>query len=215
MQRHTLKLEDGTLDYLLERKARKTISLKITAQGLVVSAPTLLPLGQLEGAIRGKLSWIGRKLALFTASIEQSHSLKYLGRTLERKVVSGLSQARLVGDTLELLDGDPMALERWYRAQAAAYLSAKVEEWAGERFKPARVSITGARGRWGSCSSGGRLNFSWRVMRLAPELIDYVIVHELCHLEHLNHSKRFWNALEGIMPDFRVRHRAIQAVSMV
>ena len=215
MQRHTLKLEDGTLDYLLERKARKTISLKITAQGLVVSAPTLLPQNRLEEVIRGKLGWIGRKLALFTASTRPPHSLEYLGRALEQKFVSGLLQARQVGDTLELPQGDLMALERWYRAQATAYLPLKVKAWAGERFKPARVSITGASGRWGSCSSGGRLNFSWRVMRLAPELIDYVIVHELCHLEHLNHSRRFWNALEGIMPDFRVRHQAIQAVSMV
>jgi predicted metal-dependent hydrolase len=209
MQKHTLKLEDGTLDYFLERKARKT------ALGLVVSAPTLLPQSRLEEALLGKQGWIGRKLAQFTAPAKQAYQLVYLGRTLEQKFVPGLVQARLVGDTLELPDGDPMALERWYRTQAAAYLPGRVMEWAGERFKPARVSITGARGRWGSCSSGKRLNFSWRTMRLAPDLIDYVIVHELCHLEHLDHSSRFWAALEGIMPDFRVRHGAIQAVSMI
>jgi len=214
-QRHTLKLEDGTLEYLLERKPRKTISLRITAQGLLVSAPARLPLSQLEDSIRSKLAWIGRKLRQVTLPALLPHQVLYLGRVLEPSIVAGLKHSRLVGDTLELPDGDPQALERWYRTQARAYLTLKVKEWSAQRFKPTRVSITAARGRWGSCSSDGRLNFSWRVMRLSPDLIDYVVVHELCHLEHLDHSPRFWNALESVMPDYRARHEALKSLPIV
>ena len=214
-QRHTLKLEDGTLTYLLERKLRKTISLRITADGLLVSAPARLPLSQLEDSLRSKLGWIERKLRQVTLPTLLPHQVLYLGRILEPISVSGLEQARLVGEGLELLDGDPQALERWYRAQAKIYLTAKVREWSAQRFKPARVSITGARGRWGSCSSDGRLNFSWRILRLSPDLIDYVVVHELCHLEHMDHSKRFWDALESVMPDYRTRHEAIKSLPIV
>jgi len=214
-QRHTLKLEEGTLEYLLERKLRKTIGLRITAEGLLVSAPARLPLSQLEDSLRSKLSWIERKLRQVALPTLLPHQILYLGRVLEPSVVAGLEQARLVGDVLELPEGDPQTLERWYRVQAKTYLNQKVREWAAGRFKPARVSITGAKGRWGSCSSEGRLNFSWRVVRLSPDLIDYVVVHELCHLEHMDHSKRFWAALESVMPDYRARHEAIKSLPIV
>jgi len=214
-QRHTLKLEDGTLEYLLERKLRKTISLRITAEGLLVSAPARLPLYQLEDSLRSKLGWIERKLRQVTLPTLLPHQVLYLGSILEPISVPGLEQARLVGNILELPDGDLQALERWYRAQARSHLTLKVRQWAAQRFKPARVSITGAKGRWGSCSSDGRLNFSWRTMRLSPDLIDYVVVHELCHLEHMDHSKRFWDALESVMPDYRARHEAIKSLPIV
>ncbi len=214
-QRHTLKLEHGTLEYLLERKTRKTICLRITAEGLLVSAPTRLPLSQLEDALHSKLNWIGRKLRQVAQPALLPHQALYLGRVLELRTVTGVREARLQSDTLELPADDPTALERWYKVQARTYLSQKVRQWAADRFKPARVSITGAQGRWGSCSSAGRLNFSWRTLRLSPELIDYVVAHELCHLEHMDHSKRFWNALESVMPDYRARHEAIKLLPIV
>ena len=99
-QRHTLKLEDGTLEYRLERKPRKTISLRITAEGLLVSAPARLPLSQLEDSLRSKLGWIERKLRQVTLPALMPHQTVYLGKVLELRFVPGLEQARLVSDTL-------------------------------------------------------------------------------------------------------------------
>ena len=64
-----------------------------------------------------------------------------------------------------------------------------------------RVSIRNQRGRWGSCSSKKNLNFNYRVLTLAPELRDYIIVHELCHLKELHHGEAFWNLVERVIPD--------------
>ena len=91
-QRHTLKLEHGTLEYLLERKTRKTICLRITAEGLLVSAPTRLPLSQLEDALHSKLNWIGRKLRQVAQPALLPHQALYLGRVLELRTVTGVRE---------------------------------------------------------------------------------------------------------------------------
>ena len=71
-------------------------------------------------------------------------------------------------------------------------------------LRPRSIRITGARKRWGSCGARGSLNFSWRLMLMPSEAVDYVIVHELVHLFERSHSKRFWRKVAEIMPDYRV-----------
>ena len=74
---------------------------------------------------------------------------------------------------------------------------------------PSRVSLNAARTRWGSCSRDGSIRLNWRLVQYAPELIDYVIAHELAHLTELNHSPRFWAQLEALMPDYRQWQRQL------
>jgi predicted metal-dependent hydrolase len=111
------------------------------------------------------------------------------------------------GDELLVPAGDPLpALERWYRAQArkevAPRLDAAVAR-AGTRYT--RLTIRGQRTRWASCSAAGAMSFNWRLL-LAPEpVLDYVVEHEVCHLEVMDHSPRFWRLLESRVPDWR-RH---------
>lgn len=77
-------------------------------------------------------------------------------------------------------------------------------------FKYGRVAIRNQRRRWGSCSSLKNLNFSYRLLFLPPELSDYVIAHELCHLKEMNHSRRFWNLLAETVPDYEKRKQALR-----
>jgi len=109
---------------------------------------------------------------------------------------------------------DP-ALEAKLRAQAKELLPQRVAHFAGRMgVSPARVSVTGARTRWGSCSSKGTLNFSWRLMLAGEAEIDYVVVHELAHLREMNHSPRFWAVVEAALPDYgqrRLRLKRLQA----
>lgn len=77
-----------------------------------------------------------------------------------------------------------------------------------------RVSIKDQRTMWGSCSRKGNLNFNWRVIQLPPALADYVIVHELCHLQELNHSRRFWDLVARTIPDYKERRKALRAYSL-
>jgi predicted metal-dependent hydrolase len=74
---------------------------------------------------------------------------------------------------------------------------------------PTAIKINGAKTRWGSCSSKKSLNFSWRVLMADDSTIDYVVVHELAHIAELNHSKRFWAIVEGVMPDYESREKAL------
>lgn len=104
-------------------------------------------------------------------------------------------------------------LEGWYRAQAEDVLRARIEPLAealGVDF--ARVSIRAQRSRWGSCSTAGTISLNWRLLLLSSALCDYVLAHELCHLQEMNHSPAFWRLVGRLVPDYRERRRQLDAV---
>lgn len=97
-------------------------------------------------------------------------------------------------------------LKEWYKKQATEYITNRVEYFAqmipGEYYG---IVMENRKGRWGSCSSKGELTFNWRLMLAPPEIIDYVVVHELCHLKHMDHSPTYWKAVGSVFPDYMVR----------
>lgn len=98
-------------------------------------------------------------------------------------------------------------LEQWLRERAAETIAERTREYSrniGVSYNNIRIKDT--RTRWGSCSSKGNLNFSWRIIMAPTEVMDYIIIHELCHLIHMNHSKEYWAAVESYMPDYS-RHK--------
>lgn len=106
-------------------------------------------------------------------------------------------------------------LEKWFRKEAALILREKAEEFAkilSVEFK--EIHIKDQRSRWGSCSSKGNLNFNWRIV-MAPELVcDYVVIHELCHLKHMNHSEAFWQLVRSICPEYKQYRRWLKENGM-
>jgi predicted metal-dependent hydrolase len=113
---------------------------------------------------------------------------------------------------LQMLSGKPPesavreALERWYRRRARVEVGSRLEAAcarAGTRF--ARLQIRGQRTRWASCSSSGAMSFNWRLLLAPPEILEYVIEHEVAHLEVLDHSPRFWRLLGSRCPDWAER----------
>ena len=104
-------------------------------------------------------------------------------------------------------------IEHWYRREAATHLAARVAHYAPLLgVRPAKMTIRGQRSRWGSCSGAGALSLNWRLMMVPEELADYVVVHELCHLRHMDHSPRFWAMVGGVMPDYRQRRKRLNAL---
>jgi predicted metal-dependent hydrolase len=97
----------------------------------------------------------------------------------------------------------PNALIGWYINQAKCELIDKTRAWSSIiGVHPIAVTIRDPKTRWGSCSSAGRINYSWRVILAPPGVIDYLVVHELCHLLEPNHSVRYWNLVESFLPDY-------------
>jgi predicted metal-dependent hydrolase len=95
-------------------------------------------------------------------------------------------------------------IQLWYRAEARARIeAAAAREARSLGVRHGRIGIRDPRTRWGSCSSRGNLSFSWRLVIAPAEVLDYVVVHELCHLRELNHSKRFYRLLEAARPTWR------------
>ncbi len=203
--------------YRLVRSNRKTVAIQIEPDGaVVVRAPRRLPVGEVESLLQQKASWIARKqqevrqraLAHPSPVLRTGEGLPFLGQTLMAVPGVGADVER-VGEVLMLPATNPeAALRRWYRAQALAVLTARTAELAARHgISYASVTVTDARRRWGSCGADGRIHYSWRLILAAPEAIDYVVVHELCHRLELNHSAAFWARVAVLLPDWRERER--------
>ena len=157
--------------------------------------------------------WIDRRLrALDRAGAEIARApgtVPYLGEELTLVAQPGRTRAHRRGSELLVPEGDPLeAVERWYRNQArkevAPRLDAAVAR-AGLRYT--RLTIRGQRTRWASCSTTGAMSFNWRLLLAPPEILDYVVEHEVAHLTHMDHSPRFWALLESRVPDWRAHAR--------
>lgn len=96
------------------------------------------------------------------------------------------------------------AIEEFYRQHAREQLTHRLRYWIQKTgLEPKSVSIRGQKTRWGSCSARGEISLNWKLMAVPPSVMDYVIVHELCHLEHMNHSPAFWNTVGRWIPDYK------------
>ena len=113
---------------------------------------------------------------------------------------------------IEKLQND---LKKWYKKQATDYITKRVEYYediVGVTVNS--VSIKSRKSQWGSCDSNGDVTFSWRLVMARPEAIDYVVIHELCHRKHMDHSRDFWNQVQKYMPDFKVQKQWLEENSI-
>jgi predicted metal-dependent hydrolase len=235
--RRSVVTPHGTFECVVRRSARrrKTIEIAVTPDGQVrISAPVRSTLAEIDAIVRQRAGWIQRKLDTLRngrpprpgPEWRTGDVVSYLGREHLLSVVDSprLSPpaVRLRAGRLEVRippreDGPSRrrlvaaAVEWWYRQQAERYLRERVACF-GARLgvAPRAVLIRAQRRRWGSCSADGVLRFNWRIMLAPPELVDYVVVHELCHLLHPHHQAPFWAAVASVLPDWRARVRALR-----
>ena len=100
------------------------------------------------------------------------------------------------------------ALETWMKAQAEAIFAERVAFWAAKMtVECARVTVKDQKTLWGSCSSKGNINFSWRLVKSPPAVLDYLVIHELAHLVHMNHEESYWNLVASFCPDYKAYRR--------
>ena len=157
--------------------------------------------------------WIERRLAeageLRERLAARGGTIPFLGEQLTLQPVKGRTRAHRRGEVLLVPAGDAgPAIERWFRRMARDEVAPRLDEAvASLGVSYASVRIANQRTRWGSCSTTGAMSFNWRLLLAPPEILDYVVWHEACHLVHMDHSPRFWSLLERHVPDYRVPRR--------
>lgn len=123
-----------------------------------------------------------------------------------------IAKQRAILQTLTRLPCQPGDYAR-LRPQALQLVSERVEHWNRQYgCRIGSISIRNQKSRWGSCSRAGNLAFNYRVVHLDPDLLDYIIVHELCHLLELNHSRQFWNRVAQTIPDYAQRRMSLKRI---
>lgn len=212
------------MQYELVRSKRRTLAITIDGGGrCVVRAPLRMPLREIEAFVNEKRSWIETKLheikiktalALPEPQLQDGAEWTVAGKKLHVKFVSGTAKnyAAFNGNTFECSpELSRTALIKFWRAYAKEFFHQRVEKYvAAVGAEPRCVKVSEAHGRWGSCSAQNVLNFSWRLIFAPLPLIDYVVVHELCHIGCMNHSKNFWQRVASVMPDYAIRRKALK-----
>jgi predicted metal-dependent hydrolase len=191
------------------RRVRVTVD---AGSGVEVVLPRRTPARAADDAVAELGPWIRRRLAELEAVrsvvAARGDTVPYLGTTLRLAPQPGRTRAHRRGDELLVPAGDDRvpALERWYRRAARAEIGPQLDracEQAGLSYT--RLTIRAQRTRWASCSRSGAMSFNWRLLLAPPEVLDYVVWHEVCHLQVLDHSPRFWTLLARWCPDYRER----------
>ena len=209
-------------DYI-ERSKRKTLSLTVLKDGnIIVKAPISMKDEVINRFVEEKQGWIRSKLAIF-----KENKTKF-------EDVIGFRQFLLYGNRYTILKSQVKTIETndkfqilvpskcedskvlkvvvaWYKKIAKQVLSDRFAFIENRiRLKASTLKFSDSKGRWGSCNSFGTVHLNWRVIMLPPDIIDYVIVHELCHLKELNHSKEFWMLVKKFLPEYEKQKKAIK-----
>lgn len=205
---------------VVTRTARtKSATIKVEGGVVMVVVPETLVQERIVRLLDDKARWIKEKLALHFQEHSKSdkqyvsgESFSYLGRNYRLKVNKGqyepvkLSRGRFTvtlrigSDNPELIQD---SLTSWYKQHAQAKLIEKAKRYAdiiGVTY--ASVGIKLYKSRWGSCTVDGNIDFNWHIIMAPNRIVDYVVVHELCHLIHHDHSPKFWKQVERILPDY-------------
>jgi predicted metal-dependent hydrolase len=265
----TRRIQLGTTDvaYAFRRSKRRTIGMAVGPDGLEVSAPRWVSVGEVESALQEKASWITRKLMeaqerqaqLGAARIVWADGvvIPYLGEHL-RVVLDSSSalkknsaqfepaQPPHIGDVANLptdadaqagvqsgdttqaptslphilrlglpLNAEPKqirdAVQAWLMRQAKALFVQRLKHFAPQLgVQWHKVSLSSAATRWGSASANGAIRLNWRLIHHKLAVIDYVVAHELSHLRVMDHSPRFWDTVQSVMPDYAVHRRTLK-----
>ena len=226
----TIQYKDEVIEITIKRSKRKTACLRIQPDGTIeVRGPRLMSDAFVRSFVEDKAEWIllKRREVAEHQSKKREHTYQsgdiflHLGKEYVLTLVAaGRKRVELVPGEADRIfiyttSFEPRSIEKyikeWYKKQATEYIAGRVDYYA-ERIPGEHTGITmeNRKGRWGSCSSTGSLTFNWRLIQAPPEIVDYVVVHELCHLKHMDHSPAFWQAVGSVLPDYKARKKWLQ-----
>lgn len=228
-----IRLDHCDIAYEFQRGKRRTVGLTITPDGLSVRAPRWTPVSEVEALLRRKSDWVMDKLresgqraqALAQSRVQwvEGGAFDYLGRRVHLRIdptqaaPCHLDDSECDAPCLRL--GLPQTaseaqirdtVQAWLMRQAVQVFEARLSHFApllGVRWTRLRLSSAGK--RWGSASADGTIRLNWRLLHQRLDMVDYVVVHELSHLRHMDHSPQFWDVVASVLPDHVERRRAL------
>jgi hypothetical protein len=217
----------GAVHFQVIFRKRKSMTIVVEAPDKVTAiVPIRTSQAVILEKVQAKAPWIIKKLEYFK-NVQPTYTARefvdgelflYMGEhyqlQVEQDISLGRPEVKLTKERLcvcaPTADKNTIetALEAWYRERAKEIILERVNYYQDKIPKvPNRIVIKGQKKRWGSCSSKGNLNFNWRVVMAPLAVMDYIVVHEMCHLVHLNHSKEFWNLVAQMLPDYKNRQK--------
>ncbi len=199
------------IPYTIRRSTRaRRVRVNVHAHtGVEVVLPVRASERAAAAAVQELRPWIERRLheahATLARIAERGATVPYLGESLALVAQPGRTRVHRRGEALLVPAGDPRpALERFYRRAARVEVGARLDRASALAGTPySGLSIRAQRSRWASCSAKGRMSFNWRLLMAPESVLDYVVWHEVCHLEILDHSPRFWALVERRWPRWR------------
>jgi predicted metal-dependent hydrolase len=224
-------LNEHFLDYTLLRSKRRSIGFLIDDDGLRITAPKWVTLGEIESAIREKQRWIFAKLnerREWSARRLQPQmewrdgaTLPYLGQDVRLKILATQAAGIYYDEAARELTVclPDHASEQQLKDRVLGWLQLEAKRLFAERLPVyaeklgvsyQSFALSSAMTQWGSCTAEGKIRLNWRLMHFALPLIDYVIAHELAHLREMNHSPRFWATVQSVFPEFEAAKKALR-----
>ncbi|MFL0270114.1 M48 family metallopeptidase [Candidatus Clostridium radicumherbarum] len=213
------------IDFNLEYSNRKTLAIEVEPSGEVnVIAPISVSEEKIINKVKSRASWIVQKqyevrninVNKINREAISGESYLYLGRnytlqinvrTRTEEITVRLFRGKFIVTTYtEDEEKIKSALEEWYRKKALIKINERINYYSHyfDR-KPSAVKVKEQKKRWASCTSKDELLFNWRCIMAPSNIIDYIIVHEMCHMYHKDHSKEFWSMVNGVLPDYEGR----------
>ncbi len=199
------------IDYRVRRSDRaRRVRVRVDpAHGVEVVLPRRAAEREAAAAVRELRPWIERRFAELERTqavvAARGATVPYLDSTLQLTPEAGRTRVHRRGERLHVPSGDHRpALERWFRRQAREEIAPRLDRataLAGSGY--AGLTIRGQRTRWASCSASGAMSFNWRLLLAPAEILDYVVEHEVAHIEVMDHSPRFWRLLASRSPHWR------------
>jgi len=224
----SITLGDKVINYDVVRSDRKSMGILVDPdEGVIVRPPRNVSEEEIKKIVKKKSSWIMKKLdkiseikpAPTPLEFMSGEKLMYLGRRYRLKVqehdkkevkVKFYQGKFIIKEPAGLKDNRREIIKakvmEWYRERADKKIKERVDKYKDKiGVEPNNVKVKKQKKRWGSCSSKGNLNFNWKLIMAPMSIVDYIVVHELLHLEYSNHSHKFWDLVETIIPDYQQR----------
>ena len=214
-----IQIGDDTIACNIIKSNRKSMAIEVTKEGeVLVRVPKGIKDQDLNRFIKSHQRWIyvrvmaAREREPLDKSYETGRKLLYLGQEIELQVEYNRPcervylQEKILHVWLSSEDNEavPKMLELWYRTQARRVLKERTNYYAKiMKLRVNQITIKNQKTRWGSCSTKHNLNYNYRLVMAIEPVIDYVVIHELCHMIHMNHSALFWNEVEKIQPQYK------------